>query len=89
MTNEDPGSSPADVAESRGEGARARMLREAALALVSIGEPEASGKWTLATRARALLAMNRLEEARPIVDRLTARGYRHPTLMKLWEQTKG
>jgi hypothetical protein len=49
--------------------------------LTSGGAP--AEKETLALQARALLALGRADQARPIVDRLLAQGYRHPSLMKL------
>jgi hypothetical protein len=31
-----------------------------------------------------LLTLRRVEEARPVVERLFTRGYRHPTLTRAW-----
>jgi tetratricopeptide (TPR) repeat protein len=68
----------ADVAARRGNARKAQELRETALAMV-VSSQEAQ---LLAVQARALLALNRVAEARPIVERLTSLGYRHPSLMK-------
>ncbi len=78
----------ADVAARRGNAPLAQQLRQAALDLVGSGQEKNSEKRLLALQARALLALNRAAEARPIVDRLTSLGYRHPTLMKLVPQSK-
>jgi hypothetical protein len=56
-------------------------LREAALKLVVSSQEANPEKRLLAVQARALLALNRVTEAHPIVERLTRLGYRHPTLM--------
>jgi tRNA A-37 threonylcarbamoyl transferase component Bud32/tetratricopeptide (TPR) repeat protein len=79
----------ADVAARRGNARLAQQLREAALALVVSGRETNPEKRLLAVQARALLALNRAAEARPIVERLTSLGYRHPTLMKLVVRRKG
>ncbi|HEY5616926.1 MAG TPA: protein kinase [Vicinamibacterales bacterium] len=79
----------ADVAARRGNARSAQELREAALALVVSGQETNPEKRLLAVQARALLALNRTAEARPIVERLTSLGYRHPSLMKLVVQRKG
>ena len=71
----------ADVAARRGNAQLALRLREAALALVVSGQETNPEKGLLAVQARALLALNRAAEARPIVERLTRLGYRHPALM--------
>jgi hypothetical protein len=34
--------------------------------------------------ARALIALNRIDEARPLVEHLLATGYRHPALLAAW-----
>ena len=60
----------------------AHQLREAVLSLVVAGGSTNPEKGLLALKARALLDLNRAAEARPIVERLTSLGYRHPTLMK-------
>ena len=73
----------ADVAARRGNARLAQQLREAALALVVSGQETNPEKRLLAVQARALLALNRTAEARPIVERLTSLGYRHPTLMRV------
>jgi serine/threonine-protein kinase len=72
----------ADVAARRGNARLARQLREAALALVVAGRDANPEKRLLAVEARALLALDRADEARPIVERLTSLGYRHPTLTR-------
>jgi len=72
----------ADVADRHGNVQLARERREAALAVVVTGRDSNPEKRLLALEARALLALNRVAEARPIVERLTRLGYRHPTLMK-------
>jgi hypothetical protein len=72
----------ADVASGRGNAQLAKELREAALALVLARRGPNPEKQLLALEARALLALNRAAEARPIVERLTHLGYRHPTLMR-------
>jgi eukaryotic-like serine/threonine-protein kinase len=72
----------ADVAARRGDARRAQQLRETALAMIVSSQEANPEKRLLAVQARALLALNRVAEARPIVERLTSLGYRHPTLMK-------
>jgi tetratricopeptide (TPR) repeat protein len=72
----------ADVAGHRGNERLAQQLRESALELVVLSQEANPEKRLLAVQARALLALNRVAEARPIVERLTTLGYRHPTLMK-------
>jgi serine/threonine-protein kinase len=73
----------ADVAARRGNARVAQLLRESALALVVSGQERNPEKRLLAVQARALVVLNRADEARPIVERLTRLGYRHPTLMTL------
>jgi len=72
----------ADVAARRGDMRQAQQLRETALAIVVSSQEANPEKRLLAVEARALLALNRAAEARPIVERLTRLGYRHPTLMR-------
>jgi serine/threonine-protein kinase len=72
----------ADVAARRGNAPLAQRLREGALALVVSGQEANPEKRLLAVQARALVALNRTGEARPIVERLTRLGYRHPTFVK-------
>jgi len=72
----------ADVAARRGNARQAQQLRDTALAMVVSSQEANPEKRLLAVQARALLALNRTAEARPIVERLTRLGYRHPTLMK-------
>jgi serine/threonine-protein kinase len=66
----------------RGQPDRALGLREAALTLVPTSVAGSIEKRTLAAAARAQLALNRTEEARLIVDRLTRLNYRHPALVQ-------
>ena len=75
------GDTPA--AARRGDRAAARRWREAALAFVP-DTAQAIEKRSAALRARALLALGRIDEARPIVERLLALGYRHPSLVNPW-----
>ena len=79
----------ADVAVRRGNTRLAQQLRETALAVVVAGREANSEKRLLALEARALLALNRTAEARPIVDRLISLGYRHPTLMRVVRHSTG
>jgi serine/threonine-protein kinase len=79
----------ADVAARGGNTQRAQQLRETALALVTTGRETNPEKRLLAVEARALLALNRTAEARPILDRLTSLGYLHPTLMKAVKHSTG
>ena len=71
----------ADAAIKRGRSEEATSAREAALALVPKTGP--LEKRMLALQARALLALGRIDEARPIVARLQELSYRHPSLMTL------
>jgi tRNA A-37 threonylcarbamoyl transferase component Bud32/tetratricopeptide (TPR) repeat protein len=71
----------ADLAARRGNAGQAQQLRETALAIVVSSQEANPEKRLLAVQARALLALNRVAKARPIVERLTSLGYRHPTLM--------
>jgi tetratricopeptide (TPR) repeat protein len=77
----------ADVAARRGDARQAQQLRETALTMVVSSQEANPEKRLLAVQARALLALNRAAEARPIVERLTSLGYRHPTLMKAVESS--
>jgi serine/threonine-protein kinase len=79
----------ADVAARRGDAQRAQQLRETALALVTTGRETNPEKRLLAVEARALLALNRTAEARPIIDKLTSLGYLHPTLMRAVKHSTG
>jgi serine/threonine-protein kinase len=72
----------ADVAARRGDARQAQQWRQSALAMVGSSQEANPEKRLLAVQARALLALNRRAEARPIVERLTRLGYRHPTLMR-------
>jgi tetratricopeptide (TPR) repeat protein len=74
-----------DVAERRGNVNIARETRESALALVASDAPVID-KRVLAVKARALIALNRIDEARPIVERLIHLGYRHPMLLNVWRE---
>src|SRR5262249_16868369 len=75
-----------DAAARVGSRESARERREAALALVPPGGGQAIEKRALAVTARALLSLDRMDEARPLVERLFALGYRHPTLTATWQQ---
>ena len=77
----------ADAAARLGDGRRAKQLREAALERLA-PKLGVSDKRTLAAAARALLALDRAAEARPIVNWLTVRGYRHPMLIKAANQRR-
>jgi tetratricopeptide (TPR) repeat protein len=79
----------ADVAARRGNVPRAQEWRQAALALVTTGRETNPEKRLLAVEARALLALNRTAEARPIIDKLTSLGYLHPTLMRAVKHSTG
>jgi hypothetical protein len=50
------------------------------------GQETIPEKRFLAVQGRALLALNRMAEAKPIVDRLARLGYHHPTLSRLVQQ---
>lgn len=72
-------------ARARVDDAReARRAREQAHALLAPSAARLSDGRALATWARVLLALDRGDEARPIVERLLASGYRHPTLLRAW-----
>jgi hypothetical protein len=77
----------ADAAARSSDATRARALREAALAL-ALGAPGLRNTRTRAAEARALIALGRMDEARPIVMDLWKLGYRHPLLLRDW-QAKG
>jgi uncharacterized protein HemY len=59
---------------------------DAALELSSKAIPD---RRTLAVRARTLLAMGRVDQARPIVEQLLATGYRQPALINPWRAAHG
>jgi tetratricopeptide (TPR) repeat protein/tRNA A-37 threonylcarbamoyl transferase component Bud32 len=71
----------AAVADRGRDAASAASELEEALSLSSHGVED---RRTLAVRARTLLAMGRVDEARPIVERLLSTGYRNPALMTQW-----
>ena len=75
----------ADVAARRGDRAAARRWRESALALLP-DTAQVIEKRATALRARALLALERIDEARPIVEGLLKLGYRHPSLVTQWQE---
>jgi tetratricopeptide (TPR) repeat protein/predicted Ser/Thr protein kinase len=75
----------ADASAQLGDRTRARQLRESAIAHLA-PKQGVSDKRTLAVAARALLDLNRAAEARPIVDWLTAQGYKHPMLVRATKQ---
>ena len=58
-------------------------------AALSTSSTAIADRRTLAVRARTLLAMGRVDEARPIVHHLLATGYRHPALVTLWRAHGG
>ena len=64
----------ADIAERHHDRSEASRLRESAITLVTGGNAPLE-KEVLALQARALLALGRVEEARPVVARLLAQGY--------------
>jgi len=78
----------ADAASKSGRPAEARSMREAALAVIPPGAPRQLEPRVLATRARALLALDRVDEAAPAVEQLQAMSYRHPTLITLWNEKR-
>ena len=78
----------ADVAARSGDTKGARALREAALALTR-GAPGVHNTRTRADEARALIALGRMDEARPIVTELWRLGYRHPVLVAAWTAKGG
>lgn len=67
----------ANPAEAQRQRERAREI----MAAVSDGLTESRA---LATWARVLLTLGEIEAARPVVERLLQRGYRHPTLIGAW-----
>jgi tetratricopeptide (TPR) repeat protein len=73
----------AEVASRSGQPAAARRLRESALEVVRRAPGERS-KGARAVEARALLALGRVDDARPIVIDLERRGYRHALLVGAW-----
>jgi tetratricopeptide (TPR) repeat protein len=79
----------ADIAERTGDEAAARRLRESVLTLLPVTTTGVLEKRAMATTARALLALGRVSEARPLVERLTVLGYRHPTLIRLSKEKGG
>jgi serine/threonine-protein kinase len=76
----------AEIADRRHDRPRATRLRESALTVVGSGNTPLE-KERLALQARALLALGRTGEASPVVDRLLAQGYRHPSLVKVLPAT--
>jgi serine/threonine-protein kinase len=67
-----------------GDPAEALRRRERAREVLAAGAGELTDARALATWARVLLTLRRVEEARPVVARLFTRGYRHPTLTRAW-----
>ncbi len=67
----------ADAAARSGDAKTARTLREAVVTLTR-GVPGLRSTRVRADEARALLALGRIDEARPIVTELWRLGYRHP-----------
>jgi tRNA A-37 threonylcarbamoyl transferase component Bud32 len=76
----------AAVAERTRDAATEASELNAALSLSSRGVAD---RRTLAVRARTLLAMGRVDQARPIVEHLLATGYRHPALINPWRAHGG
>jgi tRNA A-37 threonylcarbamoyl transferase component Bud32/tetratricopeptide (TPR) repeat protein len=64
--------------------AEAQRQRERARTMVAAVADGLTDTRALATWARALLALGQVDQARPVVERLFARGYRHPTLTRAW-----
>ena len=64
-------------------GDRTRAASEAAAALAALDGP-VQDRRTTALRARALIALDRIDQARPLVEHLLATGYRHPALLAAW-----
>jgi eukaryotic-like serine/threonine-protein kinase len=79
----------AAVAVQRGDLAGARQLREAALGLLSTLPAAARDRQFRAIEARAFLALDRVSDARPLVEQLMAGGYRHPSLLSVWRAKDG
>jgi tetratricopeptide (TPR) repeat protein/predicted Ser/Thr protein kinase len=73
----------AEIAAASGQTASARALRERALEVVR-SVPGARVIGARAVEARALLALGRIDEARPIVSDLERLGYRHHQLTRAW-----
>jgi serine/threonine-protein kinase len=74
------------VAERLGNAVEAQRQREQAVQVASSGGSNTPDKRHLAARARALIALHRVEEARPIVATLTSLGYRQPVLVQEWSR---
>src|SRR5690606_24611398 len=66
-----------------GRDTEAREAWTQAILAVEGDEGEEGGVDRLATRARALMYLGRMQEARPLVDDLLARGYRQPEFVAL------
>lgn len=73
----------AEVAARSGQPVAATALRESALDVIRRAPGERS-KGARAVEARALLALGRVDAARPIVSDLEQRGYRHASLAVAW-----
>ena len=78
----------ADAAARSGDAKTARTLREAVVTLTR-GVPGLRSTRVRADEARALLALGRIDEARPIVTELWRLGYRHRVLVAAWTATGG
>lgn len=74
----------ADAWVRRGDRARAHAVRLEALALAAHAADQTGDRRTADVWARALLALDRVDEARPIVEQLFAQAYRHPALVDAW-----
>jgi tetratricopeptide (TPR) repeat protein/tRNA A-37 threonylcarbamoyl transferase component Bud32 len=64
--------------------AEARRHRQRAGEVLAAAASELTDTRALATRARVHLTLGQVDEARPVVERLFALGYRHPTLARAW-----
>jgi tetratricopeptide (TPR) repeat protein len=78
----------ADAAQRAGDATGAATLREAALSAAR-GVPGTRNKRVRAVEARALIALGRIAEAKPIVTELWQEGYRHPVLVREWKAKGG
>ena len=78
----------AEAAERSGDRAGALTLRESALSVVR-SVLTSKSKRVIATQARALIALGRLDEARPIVTELLRMNYRQPLLIQAWKAKGG
>jgi tetratricopeptide (TPR) repeat protein/tRNA A-37 threonylcarbamoyl transferase component Bud32 len=73
-----------EALDVQGETAAAQRQRERAREILAASAPQLTDARALATWARVLLALHRVEEAKPVVERLFSLGYHHPTLTRAW-----